>query len=151
MIGYPAVMTTNDSLSLVIFSGGFDRVHYALAMASAAAATGRRVTLLVTGRALTALLPADSAGVPGWGRLDPADDGSPPARRDHYFTEHGIAGFEELLEACAALGVGVIACEMGLRALGLPSNSSLRADLPTTIGGIVTFLNASAGGTVLFI
>lgn len=41
-----------ENLSIVLFAGGFDRVHYALVMASAAAATNRKVTLFFTGRAL---------------------------------------------------------------------------------------------------
>ncbi len=138
-------------LSLVVFSGGFDRVHYALAMAAAAAATGRRVSLLFTGRALPALIETGESGQPGWNALDAADDGSPPARRDDTLIGRGVAGFEELLTACAALEVGVIVCEMGLRALGLPADVRLRADIPHRVGGIVTFLGAAEGGSVLFV
>jgi len=140
-----------SGLSLVVFSGGFDRVHYALAMAAAAAATGRRVELLVTGRALAALVETGDAEKPGWHDLDAADDGSPPAARDGVLTARGVAGFEELLTACAALEVGVIVCEMGLRALGLPAGVRLRADLPHRVGGIVTFLGLAEGGGVLFV
>src|SRR5690242_16641401 len=111
-----------DSLSIVVFAGGFDRVHYALVMASAAAATNRKVTLFFTGRALNALLDSPE---PGWHRLDPADDGSAPAARDAYFAGNGLATFEELLGACVALGCTVMACEMGLKALGLPTGVGL--------------------------
>ena len=138
-------------LSLVVFSGGFDRVHYALAMAAAAAATGRGVALLVTGRALPALLETGDGEKPGWYALDAADDGSPPALRDAVFAERGVAGFEELLTSCAALGTTVIVCEMGLRALGLPAGTRLRADIPHRVGGIVTFLGLADGGSVLFV
>jgi peroxiredoxin family protein len=138
-------MTTSDGLSLVVFSGGYDRVHYALAMASAAAATGRPVALLVSGRALRALVDEDTPGVLGWHDLDPAEDGSRPIECDRYFSHRGIATFEELLAACVALEVKVIACEMGVRALGLPADVRLRADVPVTIGGIVSFLNSNPG------
>ncbi|QCO15248.1 hypothetical protein D3869_08420 [Azospirillum brasilense] len=141
-----------ESLSIVLFAGGFDRVHYALVMASAAAATNRKVTLFFTGRALNTLLAADTDGTPGWHRLDPADDGSRPAERDAAFTANGLAGFEELLEACVMLKVTVMACEMGLRALGLPVGAPLRADVPVKTGGVVTFLNdAPKTGAILFV
>lgn len=141
-----------ESLSIVLFAGGFDRVHYALVMASAAAATNRKVTLFFTGRALNTLLAEDADGAPGWHRLDPADDGSRPAERDGFFTANGLAGFEELLEACVMLKVTVMACEMGLRALGLPAGAPLRPDVPVKTGGVVTFLNdAPKTGAILFV
>jgi peroxiredoxin family protein len=141
-----------DSLSIVLFAGGFDRVHYALVMASAAAATNRKVTLFFTGHALNALLARSDAGGPGWHGLDAADDGSDPALRDAWFQDNGIAGFEELLSACGLLGVTVMACEMGLRALGLPAGVPLRPDLTVQTGGVVTFLNdAPKTGAMLFV
>ena len=139
-------MSGPDSLSLVVFSGGFDRVHYALVMASAAAATNRKATMFFSGRAVLALK-ADE----GWKELDPADDGSPPAGRNAHFSRTGLAEFEELLEACVALGVTVMVCEMALKAIGLEA-SALRADVPLVAGGVVTFLNDTpASGRTLFI
>ena len=46
-----------QKLSVIVFSGDYDRVHYALAMASAAAATNRAVTLFFTMAATRALPP----------------------------------------------------------------------------------------------
>lgn len=138
-------------LSIVVFSGGFDRVHYALVMASAAAATNRRVTLFFTGRALRTLVHEEEPGVRGWHDLDPADDGSSPVERDRFFAARGIARFEELLEACVAMRVRIIACEMGLRVLGLPPGAALRPDVPAVTAGVVTFLAESGDGTILHI
>ncbi|EWY37286.1 hypothetical protein N825_20840 [Skermanella stibiiresistens SB22] len=139
-------MSASSGLSLVVFSGGFDRVHYALVMASAAAATNRKATLFFTGRAVLAL---KSAG--GWHGLDPADDGSSPEDRNVHFGRSGVAEFEELLEACVALGVTVMVCEMALRAIGMTA-SELRDDVPVQTGGVVTLLNgAAADGDMLFI
>lgn len=127
-------------LSVVVFDGGYDRVHYALVMASAAAATDRRATLFFTGRALTALTPG------GWRRLD-----GEPAARDAALTARGVAGFQALLDACRELGVRFIACEMGLRAEGLTAES-LDPALGVEIAGVVTLLNdAGRDGTVVFI
>ena len=135
-----------DQLSIVVFSGGFDRVHYALAMAASAVASNRRATLFFTGRAIRALLADD-----GWHELDPADDGSAPKDRDALFASRKLATFEELLSACAALGANVMVCDMGLRAAGLET-VPLRADVPTTPGGLVTFLNdAPKTGAIVFV
>ena len=150
-------------LGLVMFSGGYDRVHYALAMAAAAAASGRQVSILITGRALLALgAESQSESKPGhsygWHDLDAADDGQSPADRDGSLASRGVATFEELLAACAALDVSITVCEMGLRALDWPVSASrldgmarLRDDIPTTLGGIVGFLGAVGDGALLFI
>ena len=132
-----------ERLSLIIFSGRFDRVHYALAMASAAAAINRPVTLFFTGRAVRALLPGD-----GWQGLDAADDGASPLARDHHFSANGIGAFAELLEACGSLGVSILACEMGLRALGL-ALEDLRKDMAIAPGGLVTLYRE--GGQLVFV
>jgi peroxiredoxin family protein len=129
-----------DKLSIVVFDGRFDRVHYALVMASAAAATSRDATLFFTGKALPALMPD------GWRRLK-----GEPERIDADFKARGVADFEALLEACRDLGVRFIACEMGLRAAGIVE-ADLDPDLPVEIAGVVTFLgDASKTGTMLFI
>lgn len=144
-------MTAAAGLSIVVFSGGFDRVHYALVMASAAAAVNRKVTLFFTGRALRALVHEEEPGVLGWHDLDAADDGSRPAERDRFFASHGMATFEELLGACVLMNVKILACEMGLRALGLPASATLRSDVPAIVAGVVTYLGESDGAQTLFI
>lgn len=140
----------SNPLSIVALSGGFDRVHHALATASAAAAVNRKVTMLFTGRALRALIEEREPGVRGWHDLEPADDGSPPSARDRHFGAVGVATFEELLGACVALGVRFFACEMGVRALGLPE-IKWRPDVPVEAAGIVTFLAEAEGGPILHI
>lgn len=144
-------MASPDKLSIFVFSGAFDRVHYALATASAAAATNRAVTLLFTMGAVRALVEAGENGVPGWVHLDAAEDGSDAATRDAAYAEKGIATFEELLSACVELHVRFRVCEIGLKAEGIET-SRLRADVPVKAGGIVSFLgDASGDGAILFI
>ncbi|WP_241911776.1 DsrE family protein [Telmatospirillum siberiense] len=139
-----------DKLSLVLFSGAYDKVHYALAMAAAALASNRMATLFFTMGATRALLAADAGG-PGWRDLHPTEDGLAPQVADADLTAKGIGGFEELLAACVALGATVMVCETGLRALGLEL-SALRSDVPVMPGGLVSFLaDASADGAVVFI
>lgn len=142
----PAAETPSpDKLSIVVFSGEFDRIHYALVLAAGALASNRPVTLFFTMWAARAL---EAGG--GWRRLK-ASDGRDGAGFDADLTARGAAGFEELLEACLALGASLMVCEMGLKALGLEL-AALRKDLAITPGGVVTFLaDASRDGAMLFI
>ncbi len=114
-------------LSLIVESGGFQRVHYALAIAAAAAAIGRPATLFFTMGALRAL-----EAERGWRAL-------PGAEADARLAAAGCADFETLLASCAELGVAFMACEMGLKAIGLP-RARLRGDLAIADGGLATLL-----------
>jgi peroxiredoxin family protein len=140
-----------ERLSIVLLSGSFERVHYGLCIASTAAALERPVTLFVTSGALRALVAADAHGRPGWMDLPLADEpaGSEIADAgalDARNRARGVAGFEELLQACVTLQVEFMACEMGLRALGLQPDA-LRSDLRLERGGLATLL-ARGGQTV---
>ncbi len=133
-----------DKLSIVVFSGDFERVHYAFSMAAASAAVDRPATLFFTMEAIRALAKPTADGAPGWAAI-------PGAARDAEFAERGFATMEALIEACAALDVTFLICEMGLRAAGL-AMADLRDDLDYAEGGIVTFLNdTSASGASFFI
>ena len=140
-----------SKLGIIVFSGDYDRVHYALITASAAAATDRQVTLFFTMGATRALLDTDADGAPGWGALDAGANGTPATSRDAAHRDKGIGTFEELLGACIELGVSFMVCETGLKALGIRADA-LRRDVPVKSGGMVTFL-AAAGtdGAMLFI
>jgi len=150
--GVPAAGSRSgpDKLSIVVFSGDFDRIHYALVMAAGAAASNTPVTLFFTMWASRALGKALPDGSPGWTLLK-CSDGRTARRLNDGFKTQGLGHFEELLEACVALGVTFMVCEMGMKALGIEA-SGLRPDVPVTTGGVVTFLaDASATGGMLFI
>lgn len=142
----PADRTSPDKLSIVVFSGAFDRVHYALVMAAAAIASNTPVTLFFTmwaGRALEKDM--------GWTRLPVSEGGQTAAEMDAAFKARNVATFEELLAACVALGVRFMVCEMGLKALGIDPDD-LRPDVPVAKGGVVTFLaDASKDGAMVFV
>ena len=139
-------MNALSPLCLVVFSGRFEKVHYALAMASAALATNRPVTLFFTMQAARTLF----AGTQGWTSLE--GDGKRSAREiDQDFGNRGVARFEELLDACVELGGQFMLCDMGIRALGL-EEEPLREDVDITTGGLVTFLNEAGDlGQIVFI
>lgn len=127
-------MVSPDKLSLIIQSGDFDRVHYALAMASAALATGKPVTLFFTMDGTRAL-------TPGW-----AD-----AAREAALRDKGLATFEELLDACRELEATFMVCELGLRACGLTADD-LRPGIAIAEGSAVSFLaDASRHGAMLYV
>ncbi|MCK5445970.1 MAG: DsrE/DsrF/DrsH-like family protein [Rhodospirillaceae bacterium] len=135
-----------DKLSLIVFSGDFDKVHYALVMASGAAAIGTPVTLFFTMEGARALVGKD-----GW-KTQPAPEPFKDGKTmDAEFIRRGVADFETLLEACREMEVRFMVCEMGLKAYGI-ERSQLRDDITLEQGGVVTFINdASKDGTMLFI
>ena len=128
-----------EPLGIVVFDGRFDRVHYALVMASAAAAIDRPATLFFTGGAVRALRPG------GWRDLDGDPDGE--AAR---LAERGVATFAGLLDACRDLGVRFIACELGLRTDGLTADA-LDPRLGVEIAGMVTLLDRCRRGQIVFV
>ena len=140
-----------ERLSVLLLSGSFDRAHYALSIASTAAALERPATLFVTLAATRALLAEDGQGRPGWASLPLSADLADPdvadgAALDARNRSRGVAGFEELLQACVALGVEIMVCEMGLRALDLEAQA-LREDVPIRAGGLATLLGL--GGQIV--
>jgi peroxiredoxin family protein len=131
-------------IAAIVFSGTFERVHYALVIATAAAAIGGRATLFFTGEAIRALV-----GGEAW-RLLPGAGGALGHQIDEGFRRRGVAGFAELLEAAVALGVRFIVCEMGLRVVGL-ARADLREDVPIEPAGLVTLLADPAARRLIFI
>lgn len=165
---HPSSPSAPTKLSLVVYSGTFSRVHYALVLASAAAAVGTPATLFFTMEATRFLGKPHADGTPGW-RVLPAGPPAGPAEPaglatgggaasmpsaggvDDAYAERGVATFEELLLACTAFGVTFMVCEMGLKAIGLKA-TALREDLNIVEGGVVSFLaDASEKGAMLFI
>jgi len=145
-------VTGRDLLALIVFSGDYDRVHYAFVMASAAAATNRPVTMFFTMGAIKALLAPRPDSSPGWSALAPADNGKNAVDRDAAHAEAGIATLEELIQACVEFGVTMRVWEMGLNAEGL-SPCDYRADVAITEGGMVSFLAEAEkdNGRIVFI
>jgi len=123
---------TVPGLGLLLRSGGHEAAHYALVLATAAAAIGRPVILFATNDGC-ALLRAD----PGALLADP---------RESELAARGVAGIGMLLAAARELGVRMIACDAGLRATGLDA-ALLAGDVE--VAGVVTFLAAVGSGQML--
>lgn len=136
-------------LSILVMDGSYDRVHYALVVASAGAAIGRPATLLFTGKALYALCRQAPGGGAGWHGLA-TSGGTTAAETDQILHARGVADFETLLSACAELGVRFLACETGLRANDL-TPSQLREDITIELAGVVSFLNDAPDSELSFV
>ena len=127
-------MPSDLPLGVLLLSGAHDRAHYAFVMASGAAALGRPVALFATNAGCRALM-AD------WSALD-------GAARDAAIQARGVAGIDVLREACAELGVRLIACEAGLRAEALDAAALLPG---VEVAGVATFLSAVGNGQIVSI
>src|SRR5512144_454936 len=68
-----------EKLSLLVLSGTFERVHYSLVLASAAAAIGKPATLFFTDRALRALQAGARSRRPTGRAAAPSTTASAPA------------------------------------------------------------------------
>lgn len=135
-------MSAPSPLILVVHSGLVDKIHYALAIASTAAALNRPTTLFLTLGALPAF--SCTAQAPGWHTMPISGEFTARgiadgAALDDAYRMRGIGGFEELLAACLALDVQFMVCDMGLRALAL-EGVALRSDLTAKPGGLASIM-----------
>ena len=122
---------SEGGLSIIVRSGKYEDVHYALAMAAAAIAVNKPAVLFFTMSGIHALM-GPPPPLEGW-------------ERDAVNKQRGVGDFETLLQACVELGVRFIVCEMGLRSLAI-DRTSLRTDVPFTVAGIVTLLEETKPG-----
>jgi len=118
-------------LGILLLSGGHERAHYALVLATGAAALGREVTLFAT-----------NAGC----RLFLADAPLLADPREALLAGRGVATLAALLEAAGELGLRRIACEAGLRAEAL-AGAPLAPGVE--VAGVATFLAAIGEGQML--
>ena len=141
------------ALSVVVFSGAFAKIHYALVMAATSdAALGDPAILFFTMDALDALRGPAGEDAP-WRALPASETGAiegctTGGALDNLFAQRGTATFEDLLASAAEIGVRFMACEMGLKAKAL-SREALRADLAIEVTGMATLLNATPEGAPL--
>lgn len=118
-------------LGILLRSGGHEPAHYALVLATGAAAIGRPAVLFATNAGI-GLLRRDSPLL--------ADV------REALVEGRGVAGIATLLDAARELGVRLIACEAGLRAEGVAPEALAEG---VEVAGIVTLLSAVGPGQVV--
>jgi peroxiredoxin family protein len=118
-------------LGVLLLSGGHERAHYALVLATGAAALGRDTVLFAT-----------NAGCRLF--LDPCPLLADP--REAALEARGVAGIGTLLAAASDLGLRRIACDAGLKAEDL-AGRPLAAGV--AVAGVATFLAAVGDGQML--
>lgn len=160
-------MATNPkSLSIICFSGEFDKAVAAFTLATGAAAVNFDVNLFFTfwglniikqkpGRCFTGR--GILAGIFGFlmggrNRLPMSRHnfaGISPGLMTAMTKKQNIATLTELIESAIALGVGFYACDMSVRILGLDKDDFI-PQVKETIG-VAKFLELSGMGATLFI
>ncbi|MBP0494123.1 DsrE family protein [Pararoseomonas indoligenes] len=118
-------------LGILLHGAGHEPAHYALVLATAAAAVGRPVTLFATNAGL-ALFRRDAPLL-----ADP---------REALLEARAVAGIGTLAEAAEDLGIRRIACEAGMRAEGIAAPDLAEG---VEVAGVVTFLQAVGAGQLL--
>jgi len=153
-------------LSIICFSGDFDKAVAAFTLASGAAAVNYEVSMFFTfwglnlvknrkGRRFTGKGPA--ARLFNWLQGGPANlplsrlnfGGFSPWLMTRLMRKRNVATLNELVEAAKALGVGFYACEMSMNILGITAGDFV--DEVRGVIGVPTFLELSRDGETLFI
>ncbi len=118
-------------LGILLRSEGHEAAHYALVLATGAAAVGRPVVLFAT-----------NAGC----RLFQATAPLQAESREALLAARGVAGIGTLWAAAGELGIRCIACEAGLKAEAIAPDSLLPG---IEVAGVVTFLAAIGAGQIV--
>jgi len=159
-------MEQKKDVTIVCFSGDFDKIVAAFTMATGAAATNRKVTMFFTFWGLNTLKKEQGRTWLGKGfmakmfnflmggrknlplsRLNFA--GISPGLMTGMMKKHNVATLPELIEAAHALGIRMLACEMALHILEL-ERSDLIEEVEDVVG-VATFLNESENGHIIFV
>lgn len=159
-------MNKQEKLSLVVFSGEFDKAIAALTLATGAAATGREVNLFFTFWGLNIIRKRKNRSFTGQGilarvfnfllggfnklplsRLNFA--GLSPKLMTKMMKGKNVATLEELMQAAKDLKVNLIACEMAMHILEL-KKEDLIPEVKEVIG-VPTFLDSARDGMTMFI
>jgi predicted peroxiredoxin len=118
-------------LGILLVSGGHERAHYALVLATGAAAIGREVVIFAT-----------NAGCRLFDAARPLEGDA----REAMLESRGVAGIGTLLAATRDLGLRRIACEAGLRAEGMAPDALAEG---VEVAGVVTLLVAIGPGQIV--
>ena len=159
-------MAEQNKLSLIAFSGDFDKLTAVFTLATGAAAVGYEVNIFFTFWGLDAIKRKRGRSFIGsncltkifgfmMGGLSVAPNsrfnfsGIGPQIFRSLMRKKNVATLEELVDAANALGVNLYACEMATHVLGLEKKDFIQE--VKDVLGVATFLKISEGGQTLFI
>lgn len=159
-------MAEQKKLSIIAFSGEFDKLTAVFTLATGAAAVGYEVNIFFTfwgldvikkeqgrsfvgGNWLTKIFGFMMGGL----RVTPTSRfnflGLGPKIFRGLMRKNNVATLEELVEAAKALGINFYACEMAMHVLGLKREDFV--DEVKDVLGVASFLKLSESGQTLFI
>jgi len=153
-------------ISIVCFSGEFDKMLAAYTIATGAAATNRKVTMFFTFWGLNALKKERGRKSIGKDLLSRVFNwlmggrnnlplsrlnfgGASPKLMGGMMRKNNVAQLDELMEAASELGIRHFACEMSMNILGI-NKDDLIDDVQSVVG-VATFLNESEDAHIIFI
>lgn len=153
-------------LSLIVFSGDFDRLTAVFTLVTSAATVGYEVNIFFTFWGLDAIKRKQGRSFTGKGFLSRVFGfmmgglGTAPTSRLNFMglgpkifrymmRRNNVATLEELLDAAKALGIHLYACEMAMHILGLEKGDFIQE--MEDVLGVATFLKLSEGGQTLFV
>jgi len=159
-------MSEHKKISIVCFSGDFDKMLAAYTIATGAAATNREVTMFFTFWGLNALKKQQGHSWLGKDFLSRMFNflmggkknlplsrlnfgGASPKLMTGMMKKNNVASLDELMEAASALGIRFFACEMSMHILGV-TKEDLIDDVQEVVG-VATFLNESEDAHIIFI
>ncbi len=159
-------MADTKKLSIIAFSGDYDKLTAVFTLGTGAAAVGYEVNIFFTFWGLDAIKQKHGRAFIGsnWltktfgymmGGLKVTPNsrfnflGIGPRLFRYLMRKNNVATLEELVEAAKALGINLYACEMAMHVLGLTRQDFI----PEVKGvlGVASFLKLSEGGQTLFI
>ena len=160
------MMSENKKLSLIAFSGDYDKLTAVFTLATGAAAVGYEVNIFFTFWGLDAIKQKTGRAFLGsnwltklFGYMMGGLSVTPNSRFNFYgigpkifrslMRKNNVATLEELVEAANLLGVNLYACEMAMHVLGLKKEDFI-SEVKDVLG-VASFLNLSDGGQTLFI
>lgn len=158
--------TCTKKLSIISFSGDFDKLTAVFTLATGAAAVGYEVNVFFTFWGLDAIKQKRGRAFVGKGFLPKIFGfmmggvtcapnsrfnfwGAGPRIFRYLMRKKNVATLEELINAANALGINLYACEMAMHILGL-EKSDFIPEVKDVLG-VATFLRISDGGQTLFI
>lgn len=153
-------------LSIVCFSGDFDKALAAFTLATGAAAVNWEVKMFFTFWGLNILKKKTGRSWIGSGILARVFNflmggkktlplsrlnfgGASPVLMTGMMRKSNVATLDELIDAAKELNVDFVACEMAMHILGIKKDDL--DDHVQSVAGVATFLDASKDGHILFI
>lgn len=159
-------MENNEKLTLIVFSGDFDKAVAAFTLASGAAAMNKEVNMFFTFWGLNLIKRKHGRSPIGKGILAKMFNflmgglknlplsrlnflGISPILMTYMMKKKNVATLSELIAASKALNVNFIACEMAMHIMELKKEDLIPE--VKEIVGVPTFLARAQGGMTLFV